>query len=307
MSCSELQPDGSIGTPTSLFGVIPQYCENWTSGDAGQECVVNLGYDFGLKLDDNAPNGYLSGACDGQGSCELGESYNNFMTIFNSDGVYFDWLADPYVLSAVVVKGGNGANVFTYQPGASNDGRLYAPMKVNGDGPRDISHVSFCWNRNEGRCYQEETAWAVGNAYTPRGNWAMYVDYFACDEQDGIVDGKCQVDIMAAGGDGIGLDAGYALLETDGNTVKISIFLENNFTFYYDLNDSEQDENLKVQGYDSEPKGNPAIGRFADKLSLAVGSTTAELIVPFSPYYGIHLDVAGLGNCNTVQSLLVEK
>jgi len=53
-------------------------------------------------------------------------------------------------------------------------------------------------------------------------------------------------------------------------------------------------ENVKIEGYSSAPKGNPAPGRFTYK-GKAVGSTY-EIVVPVSNFYGVHVD-AKLKDC----------
>lgn len=297
ITCSTTQPDGTVGPATSA-GVVPEYCANWISGDAGQECVVNLGYEFGLKLDSPAqPEDSVSGACDGQGSCSLAPEFDNTVVISENDGQHFFFSANPFPLGAVVVKGGPYANVFTYDPPAFEDGVLYAPLNPNNTVPFDISHISFCWgDQTTTGCYEEETAWAVGAFYNAngRGNWAMYVDYLACGSF------PCDYLLRADGGDGVGIIVGRATLNPNGDgTATISINLEGGAIFYYDLADTELDDNLKVQPYEEvAPSGNPKVGQFAYKLSVPVGSTTAAIVVPLAQYYGIHLDVAVPVTCN---------
>jgi hypothetical protein len=293
--------------PATLKGIEPTYDGDWKSGDAGQECVVNLGYDFGLKIDGWSPSvsGDYSGACDDQGSCELAPEYNNTITISNNDGQFFDWAASPFALGAVVVKGGKGggANIFTYPLPELSDKYLYSVVKtpaVYEDGVMieeptfyDISHASFCWDlQQQDKCYQDETAWAKGGYYNTnqRGSWAMYVEY---------EDGKT-VDLIADGGWDTpeGIVAGTATFSAlNADWVKITINLDNTFIFYYDLGDEEEDENLKVQDYAKAPKGNPKVGKFEWKESLEVGATEATIIVPLNNYYGVHLDVAYLVPC----------
>ncbi len=294
-----------IGPKTTTQMVIPNRC-TWKSGDAGQECVLNLGYDFGVKIDgwDRGTSGMFSGACDDKGSCDLANEFNNNITITNNDGTFFDWSSSPFDLGAVVVKGGTDANVFTYDPAVNYDTGLYSPINAKNGKMFGVSHATFCWNKqdNPGECYGEETAWAVGNDYNTngKGSWAMYVDYAACDARDGVVDGTCTTDIRAGGGDGVGTNVGVAVISpsaTMAGYVEISITLEDGAIFYYDLGDDVNDENLKVQDYANPPKGNPKIGRFKYKDSLPVGSTDATILAPVNNYYGIHLDVAVLTDC----------
>lgn len=289
--CDIVQPDGSVGPATTTQGVIPEYCPEWKTGDVGQECVVNLGYDFGLKVDgwSSSTSGSHRGACDGQGSCSLDPEFDNTVIISNNDGLYFDWTASPFAIGAVVVKGGPEANVFTYDPAALRDTGLYAPINANNNKPFGISHVSFCWNKQDvNKCYGEETAWAVGSPYNKRrGNWAMYVEY----------NGDTVVTDVQAGKKG--KDVGDVVIEPSGpDNVKITVTLDGAI-FYYDLASSIADENLKVQPYDTAPEGNPAPGLFGYKLTLPVGSTEASIIVPAANFYGIHMDVAVTEECSS--------
>lgn len=287
ITCGPIQPNGAIAPP-SEDGVVPEYCDNWITGDAGQECVVNLGYDFGLKIDEpGIPDDSVSGACDGQGSCSLAPEFNNVIFTSKNTGSSFTFSAEVFPLGAVVVKGGPNANVYTYDPPAVSDGLLTPPINTSGV-PFNISHISFCWNDpNTEQCYEEETAWAVGDRYTQRGNWAMYVDSAAC----GLL--PCEYLLRADGGDGVGTIVGRASLNSNGDgTNTISIALEGGAIFYYDLGSMEADENLKVQSYDVAPSGNPKVGLFANKLTVPVGETSAAIVVPEANFYGIHLDVA---------------
>jgi hypothetical protein len=263
---------------------------DWKSGDAGYECVETLKYDFGLKVNNAAVNGTYSGACDEQGSCELDDEFNNTITISNSDGMVFDWESNPFAIGAVIVKSSTLANIFYYDPAALSDTGLYSVKKYDKDGLwtgeyRDISHVSFCWNKGDGdMCYQDETAWAVGDRYVKKGNWAMYVPYAGVEKT---------VDLRADGGDGVGLPAGTATFSApDGGFVTITINLDNSFIFYYDLNDDIEDNNLKVQDYAKAPNKTPNPGGFAWKEMIPVGSTTATITVPEANFYGIHMDLA---------------
>src|ERR671932_2570707 len=47
-------------------------------------------------------------------------------------------------VAAVIVKGGNAANVYRYGSGSTGDSGLYAPDNASG-GPADLSHVDFCY------------------------------------------------------------------------------------------------------------------------------------------------------------------
>jgi hypothetical protein len=150
----------------------------------------------------------------------------------------------------------------------------------------NISHASFCWDlQDQGLCYQDETAWAVGADYNDKGgNWAMYVGYDGTEKT---------VDIRADGGDGVGMVAGTVTFsEAVDGEVTITIELADGWIFYYDLNDDEEDNNIKVQDYANAPKGNPKVGKFDWKAMALVGSTSYTITVDQNNYYGVHLDLA---------------
>jgi hypothetical protein len=75
--------------------------------------------------------------------------HSNTLTILTSDGKVFDWSASPNGIGAVIVKAGQGANVWFYDPQVKSDSGLY------GYDNKDISHVTFCWHLD----------------YTPPGEW----------------------------------------------------------------------------------------------------------------------------------------
>lgn len=55
------------------------------------------------------------------------------------------------------------------------------------------------------------------------------------------------------------------------------------------LKNPDEDNNVKIQGYNDVPTGNPAPGQFTTYKSNAL-----EVTVPGSSYFGIHLDVSRL-------------
>ncbi|MGB9914273.1 MAG: hypothetical protein ACPLIG_00865 [Candidatus Bathyarchaeales archaeon] len=56
----------------------------------------------------------------------------------------FNWIS-TLPICCVIVKGGDDAYVFSYEPAAYSDTNLYAP-KNNGKQQAAVSHVTFCWN-----------------------------------------------------------------------------------------------------------------------------------------------------------------
>ncbi|MEM4143335.1 MAG: hypothetical protein QW445_04250 [Candidatus Bathyarchaeia archaeon] len=56
----------------------------------------------------------------------------------------FSW-SSTLPICCVIVKGGDDAYVFSYEPAAYSDTNLYAPEN-NGGQQAAVSHVTFCWN-----------------------------------------------------------------------------------------------------------------------------------------------------------------
>ena len=119
--------------------------------------------------------------------------------------------------------------------------------------------------------FKGETAWAGGDRYNKRGNWATYV----------TGEGKT-VDLFA----GQTMKAGSVTLsEPEGGKVTITVTLADGWSFV------DKAENLKVQGYSKAPSGNPDPGNFADKADCDASSNTCSITVDDANYYGIHVDV----------------
>ena len=62
---------------------------------------------------------------------------------FTFDGKYVSFVASQDV-SSVIVKGGPGANVYSYDPPQSWGDNLHAPFNNNSGEYYDISHVDLC-------------------------------------------------------------------------------------------------------------------------------------------------------------------
>lgn len=80
------------------------------------------------------------GAPNGSETATFADGHSNTLTILNSDGKVFDWSSSPNSIGAVIVKAGQGANVWFYDPQVWSDTGLY------GYDNKAISHVTFCWN-----------------------------------------------------------------------------------------------------------------------------------------------------------------
>ncbi len=284
-----------VGVTTALAASVnPVPYENFEHKDAGHICVRELGFDFGIKIEAwGGPGG--SGDFDkGPGTYDdhdyfFDPEFDNTITITPPNPRYtFDWKAADYAIGAVVVQGGPMDNIFFYNPALWEDTDLY-PYDSETNKQDKISHISFCWmktgDNGDDECYQEETAWAAGDPYIEADQWAMYVTY-----EEGLT-----VDVIAGQNYTIGTATFSAPDENDNVTITIN--LTDGWIFYYDVADDEEDDNLKVQDYETAPEGNPPIGLFDWKIFIPVGSTDGEIIVPLNDFYGVHLDVAQLIEC----------
>jgi hypothetical protein len=105
-------------------------------GNAESEAAQVGTYDYAYKFDNWGPGTTFPWSETHGG---------NTITITSSNGTHFDWSSD-FPISAVIVKGGTAVNIFYYDPAATSDTLLYAPINPNTEMPYGISHVTFCWN-----------------------------------------------------------------------------------------------------------------------------------------------------------------
>ncbi|WP_374960207.1 hypothetical protein [Gilvibacter sp.] len=269
--------------------VTPVTIVPWSSGDAASECEqAGAGCDFSWKIDDSPENGIYNTNTDQYGNTPT--DFDLSIKILNSDGIYFDWSTD-YEVCAVIVKGGPGANVYYYPDGACSDTDLHAPINPANGTPYGLSHVTFCFSEtpcdtDPSECFEDETAWADGERYTNRGNWATYTAYPGDGESVDIYAGKTNY-------------AGTVTFNDNGDgTVDLDIALEDGFIFYYDMADDSADHNIKIQDYDTSPSGNPSPGLFDHKFTASAGASSMTVTVPMNEFYGIHLDVGAEVPCD---------
>lgn len=122
-------------------------------------------------------------------------------------------------------------------------------------------------------CWEDETAWSYGNCYNKeRGNWASYTSYSGENKKVKLMAGKLY-------------EIGEVIFEPSGNDVKITINMFENGAF------QNVDENVKIQGYDVKPSGNPAPGQFNTHKGTASGKSYS-IVVPNFNHYGVHIDAA---------------
>lgn len=266
------------------LGAHPDPADCWLStGDAMYECTQIGDYDFAKR----------TGPTDGTWPLVEKGDFLQWVTVTMLDGTSFDWEATPNPVGAVIVKSvgtgiqAGGFNVYIYDPAVPSDTDLsgVTAEKTNGHTTKthtfDINHITFCWGV-EGVCMQDETAWAAGLEFDPDSGWAMYVPYFG---------EELTVDLMA----GQHTDAGDVTFSApvDG-WVTITIILEPDWLFYYDVEDDELDNNIKVQDYAVEPDEttSTAPGLFDWKEAADIGDSSYTLTVPENLFYAVHVDLA---------------
>ncbi len=100
-------------------------------------------------------------ACDGDYIFEDGVH----KATVTKNGLYFDW-ASTMSVDVVIVKGGDNANIYNYQPGESlGDTGLSAPINPNTQIPFGLSHIDFCYD------YEVEVSKTADTAYDRSYGW----------------------------------------------------------------------------------------------------------------------------------------
>jgi hypothetical protein len=64
------------------------------------------------------------------------------VTVTDDKSVAFE---SEFAVGAVIVKGGDGANIYVYDPQDSSDSGLTAPLNARGK-PVGLGNLTFCWN-----------------------------------------------------------------------------------------------------------------------------------------------------------------
>lgn len=258
------QKDAVVATASSEAGVAPVLYTNGNGGNV--ECSdLNMGYEL--------TSGRIN-YVDGEFSAEFPAGFT-----VTTDGTSVTWSYTPVngkclAGVSVIVKGGNAANVYTYEAGINGDSGLVSPDNASG-GPAGLSNLTFCFNLVpcEECEWVGETAWGAGPRYVNKGNWAMYTPFVANSNVDLIAGQHYEAGNihLSAAVDGyvtitITLNDGFRLAEFEGEIIEQAV---------------------KIQGYSSKPAArNPAPGRFN-----TYKGTDLEITVPAFAFYGIHLDV----------------
>jgi len=269
-SCSQLEPF-SLESDDVLKSSSP-------TGPSVPAVFYNTGPGGNVECGETGDYLYSSGRVDSDFSSSFPEGF----TVTVTDGKYVTWsYSDPNGLKcldgiSVIVKGGNAANVYTYESGVSGDSFLVSPTNRGSQTP-DLSNLTFCYNLKD--CEDEpcfewdgQTAWASeaprANRYNRTGgNWATWI----------YKDHLPTVDIFA----GQTIPVGEATFTPYSDThYQVNIALTN-------ARLANTSENVKIQHYSHKPTGNPNPGGFASKYD----GRTEIILVPKADYYGFHLDV----------------
>jgi hypothetical protein len=134
-------------------------------------------------------------------------------------------------------------------------------------------------------CWEGQTAWADGERYVARGNWATWTE---CE--DGTV-------TLYAGQT---LEAGTVEISGCGTEeVTIIITLNEGWRFAEDEEGNPVPENLKIQGYECDDPAlnlSPSPGLFTTSKTTESGNSAEVTVDPYC-IYGIHVDVQQLVEC----------
>lgn len=117
-----------------LMAASPTLATETATVVAGNPTCQELGYAYEAKSDSGA-SATVNLVVAGQ---DVGDA------TATSDGTNFDWTA-TIPIDAVIVKGGDQANVYTYVPEAVGGFGLHPPGNASG-GVAAISHISFCFD-----------------------------------------------------------------------------------------------------------------------------------------------------------------
>jgi uncharacterized repeat protein (TIGR01451 family) len=118
---------------------------------------IDRGYLYGYTVAQNIPNSQskntVTTTVEKNGSNVLGkdtpENANQTITLTSVDGINVAWQTN-FDIGAVIVKGSDTYNQYTYNPAAQSDGQagdggmLTTPPKNNGTYPK-INQVTLCW------------------------------------------------------------------------------------------------------------------------------------------------------------------
>jgi hypothetical protein len=125
---SDVEDVGSAEAATTPTNPV-YYQGNPSCADLGLSEVFGIKHDFG-----SGDPSEITLIIPGYGSIT-----------FTHDGTYVDW-SSTVGIDAVIVKGGNNANVWFYDPESFGDENLASPINPNNGTPYGLSHVDFCFD-----------------------------------------------------------------------------------------------------------------------------------------------------------------
>jgi hypothetical protein len=131
---------GTVLLVSTILMFAPSVASSATSGSgveptfvSGNPSCADLGYSTEFKVEP------VSSGTFSDGTITVG------ITVVNTAaGPTFDWTATRNV-EAVIAKGGPNANLYVYDPPATADTGLHAPVGPSGD-YFGLSHISFCYD-----------------------------------------------------------------------------------------------------------------------------------------------------------------
>jgi hypothetical protein len=164
---------------------------------------------------------------------------------------WLEWESTTPVKVAFIITGGNESNIYSYgceydNCMSGNTNGLEPPEQYGG--VPEISSIGICYTPCKGIGCKPEGAWAEGMRYTPKGNWATFTPYEGNNYSAALNAGRNK-------------HAGWVSFSAPDNGM-VTITIKLNIYESWWFNDNEQ-ENIKIQGYDRTPSGNPAPGRFS--------------------------------------------
>lgn len=198
-------------------------------------------------------------------------SFNNEVLV-TTDGTNVSWSITPpggmcVANVAVIVKGGNKANVYFYNNGESSDSGLVSPANASGNSA-GLSNLTICYNLTD--CESASCDWNEETAYGGSIEGEGSAWWFAMDaSQSGTYPIYAGQQIVSG-----------ATVSFDSTTDIITIDLGSNMQL------QNVSEPVKVEGYDILPSYRPESGLF----QLYKGSDVS-VQGNGSKYYVVHLDV----------------
>jgi hypothetical protein len=246
--------DNNVGSPDDL-------ASGSKKGGGNEECTVG---EFSTGRINYNPS---TGEWTDQAGNLVDFGLLGFKVIVSDDGRSFTWSANPGIcVRQVIVKGGTGATVVTYDGTATSGGPIVSP-RVGNDRTPQISNVTICYDKCGDKCYNYETAFG-GDESGAGSAWWFYFD---------PTKGATQT-----------IYAGQ-------NATNGSVTLADG-VFTIDLGSWELSavkESVKIGGYDVLPAKRPAAGQFEKSGGTTIYKGESLVVSPVGTfnYYVVHLDV----------------